>query len=67
MVIEQRNLRIGDRQVVIDDNLPRGRWPLARVMRTFPGRDGKVRVAEVKTATGVYTRPVVRLCPLEGA
>ena len=63
---EQDNLRVGDLVLVTDDNLPRGRWPLARVMRTFPGRDSRVRVAEVKTATGVYTRPVARLCPLEG-
>ena len=36
-------------------------WPLARVTAVFPGQDGLVRVAEVKTATGTYKRPVVKL------
>ena len=63
---DEKNLNAGDLILVAEENVPRGHWPLGRVLRTFPGDDGRVRVAEVKTATGVYTRPVVRLCPLEG-
>ena len=36
-------------------------WPLARVTAVFPGQDGLVRVAMVKTATGHFKRPVVKL------
>ena len=31
----------------------------------MPGEDGVVRVVEVKTKDGVYTRPVAKICPLE--
>ena len=36
-------------------------WPLARVTAVFPGQDGLVRVATIKTATGTYKRPVVKM------
>lgn len=39
-------------------------WPLGRISRVFPGPDGVVRVAEVKTSSGTLTRPLVKLCPL---
>ncbi|KAJ8979111.1 hypothetical protein NQ317_014123 [Molorchus minor] len=28
------------------------------------GRDGKVRVAKIKTQNGIYVRPITKLCPL---
>ena len=43
-------------------------WPLARVVKVHPGRDGLVRVVTVKTNNGIYTRPVnktVALLPCE--
>lgn len=40
-------------------------WPLGRIIEIFPGRDGKVRVVKLKTATGYLTRPVQRLYHLE--
>ena len=49
----------------MDDDLKRGKWPLGRVTRALPGDDGIVRVVEVRTANGLYTRPVVKLCRLE--
>lgn len=39
-------------------------WPLARVLETFPGTDGKVRVVKVKTKDGVFMRNITKLCPL---
>ena len=39
-------------------------WPLARVIEGQPGKDGLVRVATVKTASGTYKRPVVKLALL---
>lgn len=60
---EVKEVTEGDVVIMLEDNLPRGHWPLARVMRTFPGKDGRVRVAQVKTAGGsMYTRPVSKLC-----
>ena len=34
-------------------------------MKLFPGKDGIVRVAELKTAQGTIVRPVQKLYPLE--
>ena len=35
-------------------------WPLGRILETFPGDDGLVRVVKIKTATGEYKRAVTR-------
>ena len=59
------NLREGETVLVADHNAPRGSWPLARVTKTYPGPDGLVRVVEVKTARGVYKRPVTKTVRLE--
>ena len=64
---EKDNLKIGDVVLVVDNNSPRGRWLLGRVIKTFPGRDGKVRVAEIKTKNSTLTRPISKLCLLEEA
>lgn len=59
------NLAEGDVVLVVDENSPRGRWPLGRVVRALPGDDGNVRAAEVRTKSGTYVRPVAKLCLLE--
>ena len=38
---------------------------MGRVVEVFTGEDGGVRSAEVKTAGGVFHRPVVKICLLE--
>ncbi|GBO01857.1 hypothetical protein AVEN_85994-1 [Araneus ventricosus] len=40
-------------------------WPLAKVMKLIPGRDGRVRVVEVSTGGGSFLRLIQRLYPLE--
>ena len=55
----------GDLVLVHDDNTKRGMWPLARVTKVMPGNDGVVRTVDVRTKTGVYTRPVAKLYQLE--
>ena len=37
------------------------RWPVACVMATHTGQDGLVRVVQVKTSSGSYTRPANKL------
>ncbi|CAI6369749.1 unnamed protein product [Macrosiphum euphorbiae] len=39
-------------------------WHLGRIVKLHPGSDGVSRVATVRTATGLLTRPAVKLCPL---
>lgn len=39
-------------------------WQLGRIAELHPGADGVARVATVRTTTGTYKRPLVKLCPL---
>ena len=59
------NLQVDELVLVSDDSTKRGKWPLGRVQRVIPGDDGIVRVVEVKTKDGVYTRPAAKLYRLE--
>jgi hypothetical protein len=45
--------------------LPRGRWPLARVVRLLPGRDGVIRSVVVRIGAHESRRALSLLCPLE--
>ncbi|XP_058802063.1 uncharacterized protein LOC131670464 [Phymastichus coffea] len=54
-------LNIGDVVLLIEDNVLSGRWPLGVIIEVFPGDDGVIRVASVKTSTGIYKRNITRL------
>ena len=62
----RRSLKIGDLVLIADENVHRGKWPLGRVVDVFRGKDGYVRSAKVRTSLTVLTRPVTKLCFLEG-
>ena len=60
------NLQMGDVVLMVDDQAPRGYWPLATVTRAFAGEDGHVRSVELRTGSGLtYRRPVNKVCILE--
>ncbi|XP_065368746.1 uncharacterized protein LOC135961178 [Calliphora vicina] len=59
-----KNMQIGDLVIVMDDLLPPHEWNLGRIEKTFSGSDGNVRTANVRTASGVIKRPIVKLCYL---
>ena len=40
------------------------KWPLAKVINTYPEEDGIVRVVDIKTSKGLYRRPVHKLALL---
>lgn len=58
------NIKEGDLVILKEDNMSPTLWPLARVIHIFPGKDNLARVAKVRTATKVLTRPIVKICPL---
>lgn len=58
------SLKVGDLVLMSEDSLPPLCWRTGRVTKLYPGADGISRVADVKTTTGCYRRPLVRLCPL---
>ena len=59
-----RQLRVGDVVVIIDDQTPRGQWPLGLVTAVFPGPDGIVRSAMVRHRGTELHRPAVKLALL---
>ena len=62
-----RNIAEGDIVLVVEQNIPRGDWPLGRIIEVNRGRDGLVRSARVKTMKSILVRPVNKLCLLETA
>lgn len=60
----QPNLKVGDIVILVDKHLPRCCWLLGIITNVFPGKDGYVRTAEVRTKTGTLKRPVNKLCQL---
>ncbi|GFY70989.1 uncharacterized protein TNIN_221881 [Trichonephila inaurata madagascariensis] len=59
------SIKEGDIVLVGDTNSKRINWPLGKVKNIYPGKDGIVRVVEIKTKNGTFLRPVQRLYPLE--
>ena len=54
--------------VLVRDDEPTwgpSKWKVGRIEAVYPGKDGKVRVCDVRTANGaVYKRPIVKLSVL---
>ncbi|XP_062541687.1 uncharacterized protein LOC134209692 [Armigeres subalbatus] len=63
---DTKPVEAGDLVMIVDDRLRNG-WIRGRILRVFPGRDGRCRSANVKTSTGILRRPVVKLAVLEVA
>lgn len=58
----ERNIQIGDLVIVKEDNVPPMKWKLGRIEEVFPNKeDNLVRSVVVRTAAGVYKRPIVKL------
>ena len=55
------NLAVGDVALIQENGFVLTKWPLARVTEVYPGKDNVVRVVQVKTSAGIYTRPVSKV------
>lgn len=62
---EQPTIRVGDLVLVCDSNQSRNEWRRGRIAKIYPGPDGRVRNAEVKTQDGLLRRPVSKLALLD--
>ena len=76
----RRETRVGDVVIMKDDDQPRNKWQLARVVETFPSADGHVRKVKIAVAdreldrsgkqvrpTKFLERPVQKLVLLQEA
>ncbi|XP_071648472.1 uncharacterized protein [Temnothorax longispinosus] len=59
-----KDIEVGTLVILKEDNVPPLQWVLGRVKDVHPGKDDVVRVATVKTPTGLLKRAVQKLCPL---
>ncbi|KAM8718232.1 hypothetical protein ACLKA7_000934 [Drosophila subpalustris] len=64
---EEQNLEVDAVVLIHEDNVPSQNWLLGVVTDVVKGADGKVRVAVVRTKSGVYKRAIHRLAPLPKA
>ncbi|XP_043196899.1 uncharacterized protein LOC122381161 [Amphibalanus amphitrite] len=55
------NISQDDIVIVVDEDTPRNRWPLARVVDAHTGADGLVRSVRVRIGNSEYDRPVHKL------
>lgn len=61
---EPKPVQNGDIVVVVEEGSRNG-WIRGRVVRTLPGKDGRVRQADVETNAGVIRRPVAKIAILD--
>ena len=62
---EEKSINVGDIVIIKDATLSRGKWPLARISKIFPSKDGIVRSVEVTTKSSKYLRPITKLIKLD--
>ncbi|XP_067622419.1 uncharacterized protein [Eurosta solidaginis] len=58
------SVQVGSIVLLIDERYPPSKWPLGKVIKLHPGRDGLTRVVTVKTAITTLDRPINKLCLL---
>ena len=61
---EMVDTNIGDLVVIQRKTAAPNEWPLARVEKVYYGNDARVRVADLATQNGSFTRPIHKLIRL---
>ena len=60
---KRENVEIGDLVLELNPNRKSpSQWEMALIVDTYPGKDGLVRKARIKTQNGEYDRPIHKLC-----
>ena len=62
---EEIPLKENDVVLISEDNRPRGKWRIGKVIQTYPGKDDRVRTVKLQTKKGIINRPVQKLHLLE--
>ncbi|XP_054715403.1 uncharacterized protein LOC129224882 [Uloborus diversus] len=63
-MFDKPNIKLGAVVLIKEDNLPVCKWLLGKIEKVYPGADGKIRVVEVYTSSGVYKRSISKICIL---
>lgn len=64
--VEKRNLQVDDIVLIIEEDVPRNKWPMGRIMEVLPSDDGLVRKVNLKVGGSdiPLKRPVTKLVML---
>ena len=62
---ETMYVNTGDVVLIIDENAPRGCWPMGLVVGVTQGRDGLVRSVKIKCRDKFVVRPITKIVLLE--
>ena len=54
-------IEVGDMVWILENNTPRGIWPVGRVQKVNKGNDNVVRSCLVKTSKGDFVKPAIKL------
>ena len=58
---KKADIHIGDIVLLMDEQLPRCKWPYGKVVNTYPSDDGLVRKVRIATSTSEFDRPIVKV------
>ena len=58
----KKDIKPGNTVLVLSPDTTRGRWPLGRILEVYPGKDGHIQSVRLQVQ---YSRPIVKVCPLE--
>lgn len=61
---ETPNPQLNDLVLLVDRDIAPLKWRIGKICKLYPGRDNKIRVVDVETATGTYCRSITELCPI---
>jgi len=53
--------KVGDFVFIGDGTLPRNSWPKGIITAIYPGKDGGIRVVDVRTSSGTIQRPIAKI------
>lgn len=58
------NVQVGMKVMLHVDKIPSLQWPIGKVVKVYPGKDGLVRVVDVETPDGTYKRAITKIAVL---
>ena len=62
---QAETLKVDNIVIIADNSMPRNYWPKGIVVKVYPGHDGEVHVAYIKTKRGIFKRSTAKMCVLD--
>lgn len=60
-------IKVDDLVIICDSDMPRNQWIRGKVQKIYEGKDGQVRMADIKTSSNVLRRPASKIAVLDVA